>query len=138
MSQPIHTPGPVEVIMETDHHVDGTPFKDYFIVTSGEKSRTVADTYNCDFVLAENDRHANARLLAAAFNAFDSAGTRLRCNAVELAERMQEGGISDLVEAVQGLLSVQPEESPIWNAREWKLARDECISALAKVKAGAS
>ena len=41
--------------------------------------------------------HCNARLLAASYNAFDSAATRLNLNAVELAERMQDGGIADLV-----------------------------------------
>jgi len=42
----------------------------------------------------------NARLLAAAYNAFDSAAKRLGCNAVELAESMQDGGIAALVETL--------------------------------------
>ena len=46
---------------------------------------------------------ANGRLLAAAYNAFDSAARKLGCNAVEMAERMQGGGIADLVVAFESL-----------------------------------
>jgi hypothetical protein len=40
---------------------------------------------------------ANARLLAASYNAFDSAAKRLNVNAVDLAERMHDGGIYHLL-----------------------------------------
>ena len=165
MSKPIHTPGPVEVIMEADRHVDGAPFKDYFIVTSGEKNRTIADTYNCDFVLTEEDRHANARLLAAAYNAFDSAARQLGCNAVELAEGMAERGIADLIQAVRAAKEMsdwfmkhsrQAEHAheelkqPLHETTGWKELADagynglmasyhsQFEEALAKVKGGAT
>ena len=35
----------------------------------------------------------DGRLLAAAYNAFDSAARKLGCNAVELAEAMQDGAL---------------------------------------------
>jgi hypothetical protein len=47
----------------------------------------------------------SARAMRAAYNAFDSAAERLGCNAVELAERMSEGGIAELVESLNDVLS---------------------------------
>lgn len=59
-------------------------------------------------VVCEIDRvpaaEANARLLAASYNAFDSAAKRLNVNAVELAERLADGGIADLVEQLRHVL----------------------------------
>jgi len=42
----------------------------------------------------------NARLLIAAYNAFDSAARKLGVNAVELAERMADGELARLIEGV--------------------------------------
>lgn len=44
-----------------------------------------------------------ARQMAAAYNAFDSAAKKLGLNAVEFAERMQAGGIAEVLEALAGL-----------------------------------
>ena len=51
--------------------------------------------------LCESAEPLDARLLAAAYNAFDSAAQRLGLNAVEFAERMAEDGITELVDALQ-------------------------------------
>lgn len=44
----------------------------------------------------EEEFKGNSRLFPAAFNAFTSSAERLNLNAVELAERMQDGGIANL------------------------------------------
>ena len=52
---------------------------------------------------------ATTRLFAAGYNAFDSAAQRLRINAVELAEAMQDGGIASMLEALEDLLGDKPD-----------------------------
>ena len=47
---------------------------------------------------------ATRTFIAAALNAFDSAAAKLGVNAVELSERMADGGIAVLVEAATGFL----------------------------------
>ena len=72
-----HTPGPVIATGGTIQ-VDSPP---HFIAIVGHaRSR-------------HRGPKANARLLAAAYNAFDSAAKNLGINAVEFAERMQESGL---------------------------------------------
>jgi hypothetical protein len=50
---------------------------------------------------ASPQTRSNKRLIYASVNAFDSAAKRLGVNAVELAERMQEGGIYRLIETLE-------------------------------------
>ena len=71
------------VTMECRYFVNGDPFD------------TIA------IVLPRKECNANARLLAAAYNAFDSAAKKLGVNAVEFAERMQDGVLFDLIDAAQ-------------------------------------
>jgi hypothetical protein len=94
MTKPIHTPGPAQLptgfqLVKPDEH-EGMP-----LFSNGDPFDTIA------MVLPRKECNANARLLAAAYNAFDSAGKALGVNAVELAERMADGLIADLVEALE-------------------------------------
>jgi hypothetical protein len=91
MSQPIHTPGPVHLHQYTSQG-------DKLVSIDAKHRHITLHT------LELPEDHDNARLLAAAYNAFDSAGKRLALNAVELAERMQNGGVADLIEALMVLL----------------------------------
>jgi hypothetical protein len=75
MIQPAHTPGPVVLDMLDDE------------LYSSATNESIAA------LLLSKSGEANARLLAAAYNAFDSAARKLGCNAVELAERMQDGNL---------------------------------------------
>jgi hypothetical protein len=85
VSKPAHTAGPLGVhntwIYSGNDPISGT---------------VIAETKG-DSV----DKRTNARLLAAAYNAFDSAGKKLGLNAVLLAEALADGGIAQLVEAVR-------------------------------------
>jgi len=94
MTQPIHTPGPV------------MPTRDDAIVAIGSDFYVAQIMAISPKISAETRERetANARLLAAAYNAFDSAA-KLNINAVECAERMADGGISELVEALDYLLA---------------------------------
>jgi hypothetical protein len=82
MSKPIHTAGPVEVGQDGELY-------------SYSKHQSVA------MVLLSEEGEANARLLVASYNAFDSAAKKLGLNAVELAEAMQSGQLTDLLRALQ-------------------------------------
>ena len=95
-----HTPGPLRVDPEWESDIQ---------TVNGEE---VATTFNVNDEGAEMriqgpihwfpaQQKANACLLAASYNAFDSAATRLNLIAVELAERMQDGGIADLIAALK-------------------------------------
>lgn len=83
MTQRIHTPGPL--------HINGQN------ILTHETEIGIAKVYGN----IGQPREANARLLGAAYNAFDSAANKLGCNAVELAERMADGGIAELVETLR-------------------------------------
>jgi len=75
MTQPIQTPG----------SNDGPSYKSpgqYWLVEGTNKR-----------VLAFAKTKGDARILRAAYNAFDSAARVLGCNAVELAEVMQDGAL---------------------------------------------
>ena len=97
MSNPVHTPGPVTCKFAryiTDNEI-GSAMQAAFIV---EFQQLIDQSWP--------ELEIDARLLAAAYDAFDSAATKLATNAVELAERMQEGGIADLIQALSSLVSV--------------------------------
>lgn len=109
MSQIVHTPGPL--------HVDGQN------ILANETEVGIAKIYGN----IGQPRETNARLLSAAYNAFDSTAKKLGINAVEFAERMQDGGIADLVMALE------------WYAKNMTDHLDaKALYALAKVKGGAT
>jgi len=90
--QASHTPGPLFVQerrgrLEIRESV--SPDQDLIATLEGVQPGIAADIW------------ANACLLSAAYNAFDSAAKKLGVNAVELAESMADGGIAELVETVQ-------------------------------------
>lgn len=91
---PPHTPGPAQLPtgfekVSPDEH-EGVP-----LFSDGNPFNAIA------FIVPRPECHSNARLLAASYNAFDSAARTLDCNAVELAESVQDGGICDLVAALK-------------------------------------
>jgi len=75
-----------------------------------------------------------ARGMVAAYNAFDSAAQKLGVNAVELAERMANGGIAELVTAFEELVKCQYSEGHPYGqfglAATLRMAR----AAISKVK----
>ena len=85
----------------TDCSAEVLPVAPYMVRQAGS-SRLICDCRQqsapSDTGLAESA--GNARLIAAAINAFVVAGRRLGINPVELAERMAAGGLADLAEVV--------------------------------------
>src|ERR1039458_2791211 len=96
MSQPVHTPGPVIARPEMESRARR------ITITGATSPVAIAEivptTHGYD-ALAE----ANGRFIRGAYNAFDSAAKKLGCNAVELAERMQEGGLAELVAVLEDM-----------------------------------
>ena len=66
---------------------------------------TAHETQSVVTQLGPPNADANARLLAAAYNAFDSTAKKLGINAVEFAERMQDGEITTMAECLKNVLS---------------------------------
>jgi hypothetical protein len=93
MNRPIHTPGPVRVFSAL-----GRPE----IVTDRP---TAYETQDIVTQFAQPNADSNARLVSAAYNAFDSAARKLGINAVEFAERMRDGGLAELAESHGELLA---------------------------------
>jgi hypothetical protein len=54
-------------------------------------------------ILNADVQTATTRLFTAGYNAFDSTAQRLRINAVQLAERMQDGEIAAMLEALEAI-----------------------------------
>ena len=81
-----------EVLIGTDDYGDN--------MSPANVARMIACVNACTGISSETLEGA-PRLLAAAYNAFDSAAKVLGCNAVELAERMADSGIADLIQAVR-------------------------------------
>ncbi len=52
----------------------------------------------------DDEAHANARLASATANSFAAAGKQLGLNAVAFAERMQNGGIAELLEILEAVV----------------------------------
>ena len=145
MSQPLHTPGPLEFLELGRTEEAHNRCKPLTLCEAREKGDDVANVYSSDDSTVYIPRHqavANTRLLAAAYNAFDSAGKKLGVNAVELAERMQDGGIAELVIALEMALPfVQPPVELIptcVRGNHASMAHSKATTALAKVKGGAS
>jgi hypothetical protein len=121
MTTPIHTPGPVRVF---------SPFGRPEIVTD---RATAHETQSVVTQFGEPRAESNARLISAAYNAFDSAARNLGLNAVELAERMQDGAFGELVSVLRDIIS---EADGGW-LRESPLAK-RALKVLGGVKGGAS
>lgn len=87
-SAPRPTPGP---LAPTDLGRQGTLWSPHLgqVVVGGIDGRT------------EAEQQANCRLVQAAYNASDAAGRRLNMDPVDLAERLADGGLSDLVDALE-------------------------------------
>lgn len=94
MSQPIHMSGANLRVSDSFKYQGNRK-----VVTDTNSIFTTVSTW-----LTPNMTTGNARLLAAAYNAFDSAAKKLGLNAVELAERMQDGEIASLVSAIEQLM----------------------------------
>jgi hypothetical protein len=84
---------------------------------------------------------SNARFLAASYNAFDSAARRLAINAVEFSERMADGGIAELLEALDYLLEQTVDmdlKYGILLTEGEEDARAKALAIIAKAKGGAA
>jgi hypothetical protein len=156
MSKPIHTPGPIQYCGcgKCGYIHSQRAGRDVAVAMLAPPCGGSADAED-RFWESESypveERNANARLLAAAYNAFDSAAAKLGVNAVELAERMADGGIAELVEALIGIIRCfenVPQEasmgfdSPPEPASEWDMNAfielQNARALIAKVKGGAT
>ena len=129
MSQPIHTPGPVRVFSPL-----GRPEIVTDRATAHEKQSVVTQ-------FGQPSADSNARFIAASYNAFDSAARRLAINAVEFSERMADGGIAELLEALDYLLEQTVDmdlKYGILLTEGEEDARAKALAIIAKVKGGVS
>jgi hypothetical protein len=143
MSKPIHTPGPLHIEPCVDD--DGAS-----IVICGKGNVGVVAKieypiggYEGKVSITRAEDEANARLLAAAYNAFDSAAKKLGVNAVELSERMQLGAIADLISALEqarehidGEIDVVDGDYGVPSPNRAMTLAQEIDHALAKVRGG--
>jgi len=93
----VHTPGPVAW---QDYGLPGEYYGLY-----GARAAVIRGKDNGEDGTTVEVLPGDARFLRAAYNAFDSAARALNCNAVELAERMQDGEIATLVESLKDVVS---------------------------------
>jgi len=144
MSKPIHTAGPIAVdefsnLYLARHIANGSAISgapSLAVTTNGSDSWPEDEKFKCK---------ANARLLAAAYNAFDSAGKKLGLNAVLLAEGLQHGAIADLIgaleqarEHIDGEIDVVDGDYGVPAPNKAMSLAHEIDVALAKVKGGAA
>ena len=98
-----HTRGPVHTAFgdgygEADIRVSGDQtalFRSPHIIARCHLPERLDKTY--DILQAE----ANARLFAAAYNAFDSSAAKLELNTIEFAENLCDGGIAQLLTSLE-------------------------------------
>src|ERR1017187_7243012 len=147
MSQPIHTPGPLE-FLEAGRTEQGINRGSLLTITEAGGARNdVANVYSADdstVSITREEAIGHARLLTAAHNAFVTAAQRRGCNAVELAERMQNAEIAELVEALDQLKTascgiagcLEADAPPLFRYFERSVERARAI--LAKVQGGVS
>jgi hypothetical protein len=124
MSKPIHTPGPLGLLYAA---------RSISIVREG----FVETIARCEMESTRplDETGANARLLAAAYNAFDSAAKKLGVNAVLLAEAMADGGIFDLIRFADKMQDYWANEKSPHHIDDLKAT---LRAVLTKVKEGAS
>jgi len=92
-------------------------------------------------VALHDEAMGTARIMTAAVNAFDSAARRLAINAVELSERMADGGIAELLEALDYLLEQTVDmdlKYGILLTEGEEDARAKALAIIAKAKGGAA
>jgi hypothetical protein len=141
MSKPIHTHGPLTACLSlfnrecTGFHLTASPHGSLRPIAECNDPLTKAERKFTD-----NEIRANARLLAAAYNAFDSAAKRLGVNAVELAERMQDAEIAALLDNLERCAFLlrriaEGDHHALENALK---AADSAHLLIAKVKGGAT
>jgi len=133
MSKPIHTPGFLAVKGEEQNMLYST--------TQG--GGRVANVFPGQFLGKKPSamRTANARLLAAAYNAFDCAAKKLGVNAVELAESMANGGLEDLVKALRPFAEAVFNDNGDLSVNTGHITNADYLAArtaIAKVKGGVS
>jgi DNA-binding transcriptional regulator YiaG len=94
-AEPLHRSGPMVPFMQ----------KGVIVIRPADGAPAIAQCQRYSSERPAEETMGNARLLVAAYNAFDSAARKLGINAVVLAERMESGGLAELVEA-QGRTSL--------------------------------
>ncbi len=93
MTEITHTDSPITYRQITrDGHIG-------FTLDTTDAEIEICEIFPKPNLVAVNE--GNARLLTAGWNAFDSAAKRLGLNAVEFAERMQDGGIAELLTVLE-------------------------------------
>jgi hypothetical protein len=135
MTQPTHTSGPVIARPQPESKVGR------ITITGATSPVAIAEIVPTTMKGYDATAEANGRLIKAAYNAFDSAAKKLGCNAVELAERMQNGEIADLVETLQLFEQSRTafeHANDTESERLYANAADRNRAILAKVKGGAS
>jgi hypothetical protein len=126
MKQSIHTPGPLTLTEDDTMVAMGS---DCYV------AQTLAISPKLSAEIREKER-ANGRLLTAAYNAFDSAAEKLSINAVECAEKMADGAIADLLNALERASFVlrrihEGDHNALRNALGASAAADELIAKVA-------
>ena len=93
-----HTPGPVAVASATMLYAAGEA-GDTFIVheITAPYGANPEDFQTLAFMPESEVSEANGRLFAAGFNAFTTGAKKLGLNAMEFAERMQDGEMAELL-----------------------------------------
>jgi hypothetical protein len=129
MTKSPHTPGPTWI------DDDGC-----IAAGKGDNYVTIADPHCSNLAVPENEcpTVANAGLLCAAYNAFDSAARKLGLDAIEFAESMQDSKLSDVIDALERTSFLlrrisEGDHHAFENAAE---AADAAYLILAKVNGG--
>lgn len=110
MTDARHTRGPIAYEIHPDNEQQrSSPRAAWSCVFIGpeEEGRINHTTIEGGFTHGsqDGDPERDARLLVAAYNAFDSSTKTLGIDAVECAERMANGGIAELFDALDYLLA---------------------------------
>jgi hypothetical protein len=132
-----HTPGPLE-FLEAGRTEEGFNRGQPLTITEvGGARNDVANLYSADDATVSITREeaiGNARLLAAAYNAFDSAARALNVNAVELAERMHDGGLAELIKCLEQMTEFYVDD---YSDRDISKPVKRARAILAETKGGA-
>lgn len=118
-------------------HTDGSVRSDGLNIIAHEAEIGVAKVYGN----IGQPREGDARLLTAAYNAFDSAAKNLGVNAIELAERMQDGELAELINALSPLVDAVFNDNGDITMNFAQITSADGLRAraiLAKLKGGAS
>jgi hypothetical protein len=113
--------------------------KQLFTFSPHEDGRPIVEDGKAVAYVEEDAPPMTGEVLAAAYNAFDSAAKKLGVSAVELAEAIQDGQIADLIRALQWYQKNLTDhlDAPAFNAL-MKLGLTLTPDSNAKVNGGAS